>query len=494
MDAASHGESPVVSALDGLIDSLGGARALAANAFATEMYFFANVADMVQQREEERAARQDTGAKVSASQLAMREIYAEIGAALRLSEFQVTARVNQAHTLAHKFYDTLRHASEGSLSPQHAQTIAEVGGDLGDDALRGEYERLALDMARELTPSQLRDALEAVVDRLDPEGTQERIRQAVARRGVRKRAAGPGVGQLIVTGPAAEIEGAYNRLRDIAAEVHADNEADVAEHAAAQAARDATEVPAADVAQTDAIEGAGEAAEGAGAPDGSGFVADERTRGQIMADVALDLLLTSAPDGHGTTEERRAGLGAIRATVTITIPAATLTTVGVGGAQLVGVGAIDDETARRLAGTSDTWYRFFIDPAIGVPVSVDKRHPCTAQKRLLRARDEHCRFPGCRRPAEKCDLDHTIAYQDGGPTALWNLGDFCKRHHTVKHHTDWHVQQLPGGVLRFTAPTRRTYITRPPGAVRFVPDDVRRAIRPPGYADSPVPEGEPAPF
>ncbi|GAA3767227.1 HNH endonuclease signature motif containing protein [Microbacterium kribbense] len=474
MDAASDGVSPVVSQLDGLIDSLGGARALAANAFATEMYFFANVADMVQQRERERAARQDTGAKVSASQLAMREIYAEIGAALRLSEFQVTARVNQAHTLAHKFYDTLRDASSGLLSPQHAQTIAEVGGDLDDDTLRGEYERLALDMASELTPSQLRDALESVVNQLDPEGTQERIRQAVARRSVRKRAAGPGVGQLIVTGPAAEIEGAYHRLRDIAAQVQADNEADVAEHAAAEAAR--------------------EAVEGAGGPSGSGFVADDRTRGQIMADVALDLLLTSAPDGHGTTEQRRTGLGAIRATVNITVPAATLTTAGVGGAQLVGVGAIDDKTARRLAGTSDTWYRFFIDPATGVPVSVDKRHPCTAQKRLLRARDEHCRFPGCRRPAEKCDIDHTIAHQNGGPTALWNLGDFCKRHHTVKHHTDWTVQQLPGGVLRFIAPTRRVHTTRPPGAVRFVPDDVRRATRPPGYADPPVPEGDPAPF
>ncbi|WP_231563188.1 HNH endonuclease [Microbacterium mangrovi] len=82
--------------------------------------------------------------------------------------------------------------------------------------------------------------------------------------------------------------------------------------------------------------------------------------------------------------------------------------------------------------------------------------------------------PAAAAPPEKCDIDHTIAHSEGGPTALCNLACLCERHHTVKHHTDWTVQQLPGGILQFTSPTRRAYRTRPPGAVRFTPD------RPPG--------------
>ncbi|WP_197061105.1 HNH endonuclease signature motif containing protein, partial [Microbacterium mangrovi] len=189
--------------------------------------------------------------------------------------------------------------------------------------------------------------------------------------------------------------------------------------------------------------------------------------------------LTNVPDAHGTTPEHRDALGAIQATVHLTIPASTLAGTTSGGAQIPGAGLVDDDTARHLAGGSDDWYRIFTDPTTGTPVTVDKRRPCTAMRRLLQARDETCRFPGCRRPAQKCDIDHTTAHADGGPTALCNLACLCERHHTVKHHTDWTVQQLPGGILHFTSPTRRGYRTRPPAAVRFVPD------RPPGQPSRP---------
>ncbi|KHK95050.1 hypothetical protein LK09_20205, partial [Microbacterium mangrovi] len=148
---------------------------------------------------------------------------------------------------------------------------------------------------------------------------------------------------MIITGPTAHIEGTYNRLTDIATELHTQN-------------------------QTDAD---------AATP----FVPDERTRAQIMADVALDLLLTSVPDGHGTTPEHRDALGAIQATVHLTIPASTLAGTTSGGAQIPGAGLVDDDTARHLAGGSDDWYRIFTDPTTGTPVTVDKRRPCTAMRR-----------------------------------------------------------------------------------------------------------------
>jgi len=43
-------------------------------------------------------------------------------------------------------------------------------------------------------------------------------------------------------------------------------------------------------------------------------------------------------------------------------------------------------------------------------------------QRLLRARSATCTGPGCRRPAASCDLDHTIAYDDGGITCECGIG------------------------------------------------------------------------
>jgi len=137
---------------------------------------------------------------------------------------------------------------------------------------------------------------------------------------------------------------------------------------------------------------------------------------------------------------------------------------------VVGYGPCDTTTVRLLAKQAKGWVRVFTDPVTGTPHTVDRYRPSNRQALFLGIRDEHCRFPGCRRPARKCDIDHTIPYSEGGATCLCNLEHLCERHHTVKHHTDWEVVQLPGGVLRFIAPTRRVHTTRPPGAVRFVPD------------------------
>src|SRR6266851_10195463 len=43
-------------------------------------------------------------------------------------------------------------------------------------------------------------------------------------------------------------------------------------------------------------------------------------------------------------------------------------------------------------------------------------HPPDRLQNLIRARQRTCSFPGCRRPATRCDLDHTLAYDQGGPT------------------------------------------------------------------------------
>ncbi len=90
--------------------------------------------------------------------------------------------------------------------------------------------------------------------------------------------------------------------------------------------------------------------------------------------------------------------------------------------------------------------------------------PSEAMKNAIRARDKHCRFPGCRRPAIHCDLDHTIAFKVGGRTVFINLGCICRFHHKIKHMPGWHVTQDTEGTFTWTNPTGEIFTVRPPPA------------------------------
>ncbi|AGF72911.1 hypothetical protein A605_09545 [Corynebacterium halotolerans YIM 70093 = DSM 44683] len=50
----------------------------------------------------------------------------------------------------------------------------------------------------------------------------------------------------------------------------------------------------------------------------------------------------------------------------------------------------------------------------------------------VEGRDGVCRWPGCDRPAPRCQKDHRIDYADGGPTAAGNLVSLCQHHHNEK--------------------------------------------------------------
>src|SRR5262249_60370889 len=53
---------------------------------------------------------------------------------------------------------------------------------------------------------------------------------------------------------------------------------------------------------------------------------------------------------------------------------------------------------------------------------------------LVTARDQTCRFPPCRRPADMCNLDHTQPYDQGGPTCTCNIGGGWQAHHHLQQH------------------------------------------------------------
>ncbi|WP_165485701.1 HNH endonuclease signature motif containing protein [Protofrankia symbiont of Coriaria ruscifolia] len=90
-----------------------------------------------------------------------------------------------------------------------------------------------------------------------------------------------------------------------------------------------------------------------------------------------------------------------------------------------------------------------------------RRFPAPGLARYVHAQDRTCRFPGCRKPARFCDLDHVRPYAEGGETVEGNLIAACRRHHRAKHEGGWTVTRAADGVVTWTGPTGRAYRTVP---------------------------------
>jgi hypothetical protein len=79
----------------------------------------------------------------------------------------------------------------------------------------------------------------------------------------------------------------------------------------------------------------------------------------------------------------------------------------------------------------------------------------------VHARDQGCRFPGCRAPIAWCDLHHVLAREDGGPTTVENLVALCRRHHTAVTTGRWRLDMTPDGMVTVRR-GRHTATTDPP--------------------------------
>ncbi len=130
-------------------------------------------------------------------------------------------------------------------------------------------------------------------------------------------------------------------------------------------------------------------------------------------------------------------------------------------ALLGGDGLIPAELVAELAKTAG------LQP-IPVPAGTEPGYrPSVKLAAFVRARDLTCRAPGCDRPATQCDLDHTIAFADGGATHAANLKCLCRLHHLLATFCGWRAQQLPDGTVIWTLPGNQTYVTTPGSALLF---------------------------
>ena len=159
---------------------------------------------------------------------------------------------------------------------------------------------------------------------------------------------------------------------------------------------------------------------------------------------------TGNPTGPGTSTPADPGPGTApipitaRPDISVIVTLATLLGLASEPAHVPGLGSIPADVARDLA-ADGRWRLWITDPGTGNVVNTGSRTytPTAALARLIRAREPHCRMPGCARQAVNCDLDHTIPYPSEPGTVEQNLGPLCRGHHNLKTHHGYHLENLP---------------------------------------------------
>jgi hypothetical protein len=118
---------------------------------------------------------------------------------------------------------------------------------------------------------------------------------------------------------------------------------------------------------------------------------------------------------------------------------------------VLGGALIPAEILADLAARGAAEIRPLIHPGDSPPEP--RYRPSAALADFVRCRDLTCRFIGCDRPAEFCDVDHTIPYDAGGLTHASNLKCLCRKHHLLNMHagaerrTPCHAQVEGAGTL-----------------------------------------------
>ncbi|MEH3088428.1 MAG: DUF222 domain-containing protein [Microbacterium arborescens] len=399
------------------------------------------------------------------SDMEMRSIAAEVAGVRRSHDRRAQSEIDHALTIVDDYPAVFSAWEQQRITRDHVDVVVRMGCGIEDD-IRPDYERAAIAICERDIASRVREPLRNLAARMGSESFVQRHRAAAAERRVWVTHGDHGMSEIGARVPTVIAAGIIDRLTEMA-----------------QSVKDARSDSDREAAGPDASD----AADAADAGD-----ADIRTMDQLRADILGDLLLGGAPVVDPTYGRDGSGpLGAIRARVQIAVTAETISGDDDAPAEVVGASLIDADTARRLAGGARVWDRLFIDPVTRTPVEVDTYRPTASMSRLLKARDQHCRFPGCRRAAIRCEIDHTIEYATGGHTHIFNLAHLCQRHHSMKQFTKWQVRQIGGGVLEWTSPLGKIYREDVPvPSVCFIPETTS-SPPPPGAGGPP---DDPPPF
>jgi Domain of unknown function (DUF222)/HNH endonuclease len=122
---------------------------------------------------------------------------------------------------------------------------------------------------------------------------------------------------------------------------------------------------------------------------------------------------------------------------------------------------VSSKTIERLACDSSIARVVLNSESLVIDVGRSKRVVSEPGRRALVARDGHCRWPDCDRPASRSAAHHVVHWIHGGSTDLDNLILLCHRHHWMVHEGNWQIVRGENGriftippVVTFGAPAR----------------------------------------
>jgi hypothetical protein len=219
---------------------------------------------------------------------------------------------------------------------------------------------------------------------------------------------------------------------------------------------------------------------------------DERSIGQLMADILTHRVLHPAPaattttatgtsDGHAETSSLETSWAAGAPVTPPAVPAGTVSAVPVlvnlvvrdsvllgdsdGTGWVDGYGPVPGELIRGwVADNLETglgaWVRrVYEQPATGRLVAMDSTAALFAGRlaEFIRVRDQVCRTPGCDAPVRH--TDHVEARARGGPTSEENGQGLCELCNHAKQADGWTARTVPGPThtVETTTPTGHTY-------------------------------------
>lgn len=437
-----------------------------------------------------RGALTDAARYGGSAEIVERSVRLELAAALRITEHAAATLLAHAEAMVHRYPAALDALGAARLTEAHARVLVDLL-EPTSPAVRERLSVRAVELAEELPVGSFRRALRRLVEAEESATLTERHEQALTQRRILVEPAADGMAWLHAFLPAVEAHAIHGRLTAMAKAI-------TGRHAVGGGCGDAPDTSgcprdgapaegdgahAAD--QRKADQRKGDQCTG-GQRTGDQCTGGQRTVDQVRADVFGDLLI------EGTVSAHPGRVSGIRATVAVTVPALALLAAcdgdrhaqGLAPATVEGIGPVPLDVARRLCGGEESWMRVLTHPETGMVLSVGRTQyrPPASLRRLIRWRADRCMAPGCGIPAHRCEIDHNVAWEHGGPTALSNHAPLCAGHHTVKHHGGWQVEHLhdQGGALLWTSPTGRQYLVKPE---RPVP--VFRPTEPDGRSTAP---------
>ena len=406
---------------------------------------------------------------------------AEVSAALTMTARGASAVIDIGHNLITRFPNVFDAFARGQLDLYRVRIIVNATRNVAEDHLKEVERRIlaaALDGHAPVTGARLRAVVDKVIAQVDFEGLRTRRAAATKERHVWIGTGQDGMADVSGSLPAADAVFLSGRIGELAKGVckqdprtFAARRADALIalsrgdtylaclcgrtecHAVTGQSKVARKALVHVIATRATVDGTSEQP---GWLDGFGIIDADQAR-----DIAATATIRPLLDPDSDTVARDG------ATAGATGPVGASGQAGTGGApvgQTVGTptdqmdtGQDDpvDDTASAIAAAA----RPSGDPP---EQSAGGYRPSERQQDYVRALWGSCMFPHCDVPAWDCDIDHNKAYNhvnpaDGGPTAVENLGPFCRKHHRGKTFGGWELTRHEDGTLTITSRLGMTY-------------------------------------